>query len=728
MPPAFPSRSKSLSGFFRPKTKLGKVTLWAFLLWLLLSALSYAHGWVGSVSEFWRLVALVVLLCTGIPLAARWVSQELLWRLRNRLIVNYMLIGLAPFVLLATLCGVLGYSLAGQFAVFTATGELDRSIRVLANEDHSFALHVAHDMAKAGSAGLYLPESEREDEGSHLGRTVNVFYDGKPIMVPSSPHLADPTITEVPPWIKSGSNGGSFSGVVKDGKRFYLRAVDTLPLEGHVTTVITSEPLAEVRLAKMASGLGQVALFDTPVLDDDLKGGKTHKASQSTVHFDYGKPQTSVVRVDNGDGNEVAVNDAASVHGGTLPPSAGVYDINVTFPTMLPLRDWNTGDAYDTPLSVSSRPTQLYQKLFATSLTFGNIIRVALISIAILFALIELVALVMAVRLNHTITHSVSDLYEATVRVDSGDLSHQIVVERDDQLAELSRSFNKMIESLGRLIEEQKEKERMQGELAIAQEVQNNLFPHINVWLPQLEVHGFCRPARTVSGDYYDFLLLGENSLALALGDISGKGISAALLMAALHSAVRAYRFASQEITSAELVEAATAGGRSFGASYDYAQLFESPSRIVTLLNRHLYRSTEPEKYATLWLGHYYGDERKLVYSTCGQLPPLVLRANGDVVRLDCGGTVVGLLDGVSYEEGTVFLDPEDIVIAYSDGVTEPENEFGDFGEERLLEVVRRNRKQSLATISSQVMLALDDWIGGQEQPDDITLVLARQL
>jgi len=109
-------------------------------------------------------------------------------------------------------------------------------------------------------------------------------------------------------------------------------------------------------------------------------------------------------------------------------------------------------------------------------------------------------------------------------------------------------------------------------------------------------------------------------------------------------------------------------------------------------------------------------------------LPPLLLRANNDVVRLDCGGTVVGLLDGVSYEEGTVHLNVDDIVIAYSDGVTEPENEFGDFGEDRLLDIVRRNRKQSLAAISSQVMLALEDWIGGKEQPDDITLVLARQL
>jgi sigma-B regulation protein RsbU (phosphoserine phosphatase) len=434
------------------------------------------------------------------------------------------------------------------------------------------------------------------------------------------------------------------------------------------------------------------------------------------------------VKVKDGNG-KATETEAAMINGGTLPPPAGFYDINVTFLTPLPVRAWKDGEALTAPLSVSSRPTALYHRLFAISNKFGNIIRIALISIALLFALIELVALVMAVRLNRTITHSVSDLYQATVRVDSGDLSHQIVVERNDQLAELSRSFNKMTSSLQRLIEEQKEKERMQGELAIAQEVQNNLFPHGDIRLPALEVHGVCRPARSVSGDYYDFLQLGNNSLGLALGDISGKGISAALLMATLHSAVRAYRFAAEEIICAEMVEAAVGQqNRGHGGSFDYAELFETPSRILSLLNRHLYRSTQPEKYATLWLGHYYGEERKLIYSNGGQLPPLVLRAGGEVVRLDQGGTVVGLLDGVSYEDGTVILDTDDIVIAYSDGVTEPENEFGDFGEDRLLEVVRRNRKQSLSTISQQVMLALDDWIGGQEQPDDITLVLARQL
>jgi sigma-B regulation protein RsbU (phosphoserine phosphatase) len=144
------------------------------------------------------------------------------------------------------------------------------------------------------------------------------------------------------------------------------------------------------------------------------------------------------------------------------------------------------------------------------------------------------------------------------------------------------------------------------------------------------------------------------------------------------------------------------------------------------MLNRHLYRSTQPEKYATLFLGHYDGDTRQLTYSNGGQLPPLVLHGDGRITRLDCGGTVVGLLDNMTYKQETVTLKVGDILVAYSDGVTEPENEFGEFGEERLMEIVHRNRHQSLHVICDQVMQALRNWIGGQEQPDDITLVLAR--
>jgi len=259
--------------------------------------------------------------------------------------------------------------------------------------------------------------------------------------------------------------------------------------------------------------------------------------------------------------------------------------------------------------------------------------------------------------------------------------------------------------------------------------VQSQLFPKAMSDLESLEVHGVCRPARTVSGDYYDFLPYGLDRLGIAVGDISGKGISAALLMATIHSAVRAYEIGRMPAMTAHLV---AAGGEAHAPTH----IFEarsgssdefSPAQVLSLLNRQLYRSTPAEKYATLFLGVYDGRSRALTYSNAGHLPPVVLGQDGSLRRrLDTPGLVIGLFDDQGYEERTIDLRPGDIFLAFSDGVTEPENEFGEFGEERLIEIVRDHRHLPLARISEMVTSAVSDWIGTNEQPDDITIVLAR--
>jgi sigma-B regulation protein RsbU (phosphoserine phosphatase) len=284
-----------------------------------------------------------------------------------------------------------------------------------------------------------------------------------------------------------------------------------------------------------------------------------------------------------------------------------------------------------------------------------------------------------------------------------------------------------MTTSIEKLILEQKEKQRLEGELAIAQEVQDQLFPRQISGLESLEVHGFCRPARTVSGDYYDFLCANSDRMILAVGDISGKGISAALLMATIHSAVRAYSVESLpqlQMREPVVVGAVAGSGRMMAAWPEGIEV--SPSMLLRLLNHQLYESTPPEKYATLFLGVYEGVSRRLTYSNGGHLPPILIGENGSIRRLEAGGTVVGLFDDVPYDEGSVVMHPGEVFIAYSDGVTEPENDFGEFGEARLIELVRENRHLPLEQISQIVTSAVDTWIGDNEQPDDVTLVLAR--
>jgi sigma-B regulation protein RsbU (phosphoserine phosphatase) len=372
----------------------------------------------------------------------------------------------------------------------------------------------------------------------------------------------------------------------------------------------------------------------------------------------------------------------------------------------------------------------LYARLFAALGDYAKGLEYILLSIMFVFAIIWLLALFVGTKLARTITSAVDQLYEGTKHVNRADFRHRITVQSSDQLATLANSFNSMTTSIEKLVQEQKEKQRLEGELAIAQEVQAQLYPKLITQLETLEVHGFCRPARTVSGDYYDFLALNSDRLMLAVGDISGKGISAALLMATIYAAVRAYsiedRSLLRELTLREPATVGAAGGSGLMLASESGGTEASPATLLTLLNHQLYESTPEAKYATLFLGIYDGTTRRFTYANGGHLPPILISEDGSSQLLSCGGTVVGLFDNLSFPEATVQLRPGDVLVAYTDGVTEPENDYGEFGEERLIQLVRENRHLPLERITEIVTTAVADWIGDNEQPDDVTLVLAR--
>ena len=726
-----------------PRGRLHRWAFWLLISYLLLGIGRMLHGGLRTYSEDISGFILFALIVCCIPLVWRWVFARLLWKVRNRLAVTYLLIGLAPVLLLVTLGLIAAYAFAGQFASFATTAEIDKELAHIAAGNHAFAVRIAHEVAANPALDTVdLPElADPDPMHEHDGLEVTAFKDGKSLTVPGSQPEASGNRHEsapeepahVPAWVKSG-----YRGMIFDRNWLYLRAVDSQTVNGHTVVVVSSLPLTNDKVDQIAKGLGTVTYFPRVGLHDDADdrdtgrdNDKKRKSSDNDqVKPGARKPSDAPVEV-YGHQPPPYARTSEAIRGGQLPAPIHFYDWKVEFYAPIQTQIWNTGGEQDSYINVVSRPSLLYQRLVISSLKIALFMEYFLITVGLFFALLELGAFLMGMRLNQTITRSVNDLYIATQQVDSGNFGHRIKVTRKDQLAALSSSFNDMTSSLEQLLEEQREKERLQNELEIAQEVQANLFPLGDLSLPMLELHGVCRPARSVSGDYYDFLIFNSTSLGIALGDISGKGISAALLMATLHSAVRAYRFAGEELVTVgtEASDSSTlTHARRVVEEPGCNELFESPGRVLALLNRHLYRSTQPEKYATLFLAFYDGLKSKLTYSNGGQLPPILLRRDGSMTRLECGGTVVGLLEGMSYEQGTVTLKKGDILVAYSDGVTEPENEFGDFGEERLLELVRRYQHLSLSAISDQVMQSLKSWIGAEEQPDDITLVLARQL
>jgi sigma-B regulation protein RsbU (phosphoserine phosphatase) len=480
-----------------------------------------------------------------------------------------------------------------------------------------------------------------------------------------------------PKWLKPG-----FSGLVFDRGEICLRAANSLETAHGPAMVVSTVPFNQRLLGSVASKLGTLTLEPIP-----LRQG--------------------------------------SINAGVVPEPKRSFDWEFRFGGLIQSTDWETGESQPNLfISGSTRLSTVLANLSESMSIWSAGVGLLLVAAAIAFAIVVLVALLIGMGLTRKITYSVANLYKATQHINRGDFTHRIQVREKDQLAALQVSFNSMTTNLERLIIEQKEKERLQSELEIAHEVQAQLFPRAISGTSTLELYGVCRPARIVSGDYYDFLSYGPEQVGIAVGDISGKGISAALLMATIHSAVRAY----EQEQLLFVGSAAAYGTTSRVAAIETHTAPASPAQMLWLLNRHLFQSTQPEKYATLFLGFYDNVKHRLTYSNAGHLPPIVLGTDGTVRRLENGGTVVGLFDDCQYAEETVELYPGDLFIAFSDGITEPENEFGEFGEERLIETISTYRHLPLEKITEHAVSAIQDWIGSTEQPDDITLVLARRI
>src|SRR5215472_12404630 len=355
---------------------------------------------------------------------------------------------------------------------------------------------------------------------------------------------------------------------------------------------------------------------------------------------------------------------------------------------------------------VSTRVYALNQQVVSALGQLSGFYWTAFAVLGIVFLVIELAAVLISWRLTRSITTTVDKLNVATERVKVGDFSHRIDLPARDQLTALGEAFDGMTASVQRLLTESLEKTRLEGELEIAREVQNRLFPQSTPEVTGLRLYGLCKPARTVSGDYYDFLRLGDGRVGLVVGDISGKGISAALLMATLQSALHAQFYDAQPGSGAPLNRPALTAD------------------VVNRLNRQIYASTPREKYVTVFYGVYDGSTGKLTYTNAGHLPPVIFRQT-NMLRLEGGGTVVGLFPSARYEQVEVQIEPGDMLLAFTDGMTEPENSYGEeFGEDRLLDVARRARGSQPEILMDEIYRSVSDWTGSPELQDDMTLVV----
>jgi serine phosphatase RsbU (regulator of sigma subunit)/catechol 2,3-dioxygenase-like lactoylglutathione lyase family enzyme len=260
---------------------------------------------------------------------------------------------------------------------------------------------------------------------------------------------------------------------------------------------------------------------------------------------------------------------------------------------------------------------------------------------------------------------------------------------------ELTRSVEAKRQAVAREYEAER---RVAQEIEIARQVQARLFPQVHPEVKTLEYAGICLQARQVGGDYFDFLDLGEQRLGLVIGDVSGKGMAAALLMANLQALLR---------------------GQS-------ALVLTEPELFLRSVNQLFYANTVESAYASLFLAVYDPESYCLRYANCGHLSGLILRSDGRLHRLDSTAMLVGLFQNWECEFAEFQLEPGDLLALYTDGITEAENDRGEeFGEQNLIESLRRHRDQpckaAVASIANEVCARSPG-----NQQDDITLMLAR--
>lgn len=291
--------------------------------------------------------------------------------------------------------------------------------------------------------------------------------------------------------------------------------------------------------------------------------------------------------------------------------------------------------------------------------------------------------------------------------------AHEFSAKDKEMLMSVAGQLALIIEN-SKLAERMVEEERLRRELALAAEVQQKLFPEHPPTAASLELSAFCQPARMVGGDYYDFLVFDNEQIGIAVADVAGKGISAALLMSTVQASLRSQAMANHA---------------SVGTS-------DSIAGLVSSMNRLLCRSTGTSSYVTFFYAQYDEATARLTYVNAGHNPPLLLRKQNQstakngarrCTKLTTGGLVIGLFEDCRYVEETIELQSGDLILAYTDGVSEALNIHGEeFGEDRLEDALIAASHLSASEIRDRLMRHIQDWCAGAPQHDDSTLVLLR--
>ncbi|MFO7694320.1 MAG: SpoIIE family protein phosphatase [Vicinamibacterales bacterium] len=632
----------------------------------------------------------------GVRLARR-ARTQLLWRVRRKLVISYVFIGVVPAILIVTffvLSGLLIFANLSSYLLRASltdlAGEAMSVARLAAVElesrDREAAVRVA--LARRAAAarqaldGISLAAVPLEPGRCGSPDAAVPRPPAAPITAGDWHHGDAPAF--LPAWVPCDGFSGVLAGgagagpVPRAAADVSVRAV-VVPNDGRGVAVVVDVPVTPAIRRRIEEATGIT-----------LGGASLVPTSAPTAQS---RPETA------------APGQART------PSAAADRPWQFQWVALLDHVDWITGRAEPLTMNIGLSVPAIYQRLSAAqgslggTNNFGDLLLLGVLFVSGLFLIIEVGALVMGLALARSITGAIHELFAGTERVRQGDFGHRIPVLANDQLGELANSFNQMTGSIEDLLRQAAEKKRLEEEMRLAREIQMSLLPRGPLLLPGMTVSALCVPAREVGGDYYDIIALPDGRHGVLIADVSGKGMSAALYMAELK-----------------------------GLILSLSQIHLSPRDLLISANRLISMHLDSRSFITMTYAVIDPAAGVMTYARAGHTPLLHLPAGGSRasllapdglvlgLRIDDGERFVGLLSEV-----TLQLHPGDLLVLFTDGISEAMNDRADcFGEAQLAELVEEHGHLPIGELRERILREIAAFVGGAPQHDDMTMILMK--
>ncbi|MBA2354676.1 MAG: SpoIIE family protein phosphatase [Acidobacteria bacterium] len=662
----------------------GRLLLGGLVVRLLLALLTPDTDGASSLDLVRRLATLTLVVGATIVLwrLSRALRHRLLWRVRRKLILSYFFMGVVPAALIFLFFCILGaltllsfssFLVKDKLADLQAQGRVYADMTAVELQQTRTPAEVGDLLARKATAGA------RTYPGISIALlTMNGPARTAPQTAGAWDHGAAPD--HLPAWLLELGPTAVVLPVTESaglaaGARLIVRSVSW-----------TGTP----DLARRA------VVVDLP-LDD---------SAADAIRDETGIRIGAATAVATSGSDPCGVPTGGDVRIETSPAS-------LSWVNFLDVTSWQNGRTCKVGLQIQPSLVNLYRRITGAQaigggVSFGDILLLVLLIIGGLFLVIQTVAFVMGVSLARSITGAIHELFEGTRRVQAEDLSHRVRVRSLDQFGALASSFNSMVERIEELLEQKVVKERLQQELQIARDIQTSLLPSESLRRGHVTLAAACRPAREIGGDYCDFFPLDADRIGLLVADVSGKGASAALYMAELKGLVLAL------CTS-----------------------HRSPRALLTEVNRILSQNMSRTSFITMTYAVLDVRARTLTHARAGHTPMIHLRARDAFPRtrlLAPEGLVLGVrmesvlarFEGLLQEQ-TISLAPGDLVVLFTDGISEAMNGVRDlYGEDRLCLCVEEHAGLEPDALCDEVFESVQEFADGAEQHDDMTMIVLK--